>query len=244
MSTRHRFSYKWYHWILPIVCIVLFITLTIGCVANFLPPTKSPEPASDPAPEVLAFKPEPTIEPEPITENETITEPEPITENETITETELILEPQPITENETITETEAIPEPKVYQYFAFDLERSYRMRLGKPVSSYISLSRFLKVGDTVSGFVEINDNPQIETLSTNFSTWYVEVLDPSNNKIYSWVGSGTGSDNQKFNFKASEPGEYITKIGHYSDSEKILFLKISPTGWTIEYLYGHRITDF
>lgn len=103
--------------------------------------------------------------------------------------------------------------------------------------------RTLATGEGVSGFVEINDSPR-GTPNSSPSSWYLEVLNPSGYKIYSKSKFISGNNNIKFYFEAKESGEYTTKIGHYSDSEKLLFLKIAPTGWTIEHIDGSNASGW
>jgi hypothetical protein len=109
------------------------------------------------------------------------------------------------------------------------------------VSSYFSISKDLEVGSKVYGFVEINDSPR-ETHNSNTGSWYLEVLNPNGDKIYSKIRFS--SNNFKFHFEAKDPGEYIIKTGHYFNSEKLLFLKIWPKGWHIEHIDGSIIDDF
>jgi len=149
--------------------------------------------------------------------------------------------PEPATEPETKSEPEQIIVPKDSQQFAFSLKKSSQMRLGKPVGSYFSISKNLNAGNKVSGFVEINDSPG-ETVTSNTGSWYLEVFNPRGDKIYSKITYG--ENNFKFYFEAKEPGEYTTKIVHYFNSEKLLFLKIWPGGWRIEHIDGSIISDF
>jgi hypothetical protein len=103
---------------------------------------------------------------------------------------------------------------------------------GAAVGRTFSISKVLDVGDEVSGFVQLADT---QTRSTDFRyDFYLEVLDPNGDSIYSWKGHYERKNNHEFVFSVSEAGKYIIKITHHSNYSKALYVKILPPGWTSE----------
>jgi hypothetical protein len=115
------------------------------------------------------------------------------------------------------------PEPEEHQVFEIEY-----LKPGAAVGASFTISKVLH-DEFVRCFVQVNDR---ESHNTDFSkVCYLEVVNPDGKTIYSWKGNYEYDNNHSFDFIAEE-GKYIISFTHHSNYPKILYIKISPRGWT------------
>jgi hypothetical protein len=128
------------------------------------------------------------------------------------------------------TEPAPLPKPAPFpgSYQVFEIEY---LKLGAAIGASFTVSKVLG-SEYVSCFIQVNDR---ESHNTDYSyDCYLEVLNPDGKTIYSWKGNYENDNNHRFDFFAIDRGKYIISFTHHSLYPKVLYLKISPQGWTYE----------
>jgi len=104
----------------------------------------------------------------------------------------------------------------------------YTMPAGSVSGSYVSYSKALSAGDTVSGFVELTGT----YYSVDWSyEWTFQVLGPGGESLQVWKGHWVNNIHHDFSFIASYAGTYKIRVSHASSYPKNLVIEIRPPGW-------------
>ena len=122
--------------------------------------------------------------------------------------------------------------PAVLSEAKQDIE--YILKRGVITGYYVSFERYLKAGDNITGFFQVNGDAGDFTKTT----WYFQILDPDENIERSWMGCGdtlicTNQIELNYTQTVLRSGYYKIRILNYGYCNLRLYIQITPSAWSV-----------